>query len=269
MNKMITLCIVAFLFSLAIPVCLFASRPVDYLLVGCVQDGMLFSLRTAVFKVGSSPETRANWIRVRPPSVNLAPYEGKKIGVRGFLHPGDLFQPDLNTLETLGICDEEANLAVRRELPQAYKRKAKEQAGQGDWDTAWNYINKAIKLDNSDCSLLFTRAEFYQQQGKIQEAVQDAQQAVDYGCRRYPDLAFLAELLERVGNKPAAIAAYKQALTECEYKPDKERFQQRIILLKSSTHTDPQKKGSQAQGGKLPPTATDPEAMPLPPPLRD
>jgi tetratricopeptide (TPR) repeat protein len=237
-------------------------------MTGCVVDGIMFSLPKSVVKAGAAPETGAEWLQVFPSSVNLAPYEGKKIRARGLLRPGDVFQPDLKTIEIIGTCSEEDRLAIGPELAQAYGGMAEERASQEDWSKAWNYINKAIKLDNSNCSLFLTRSKFYKKQGKFAEAVRDAQQAVQSGCDRYPDLAILAELLERVGKKAEASAAYEQAIAACEYKPDKESLQQSLNRLKSDTHTDTQKQGSQAQGKELP-TAMDPGALPPPPPMPD
>lgn len=266
--KRIGFCLAILFAFLAMPPWTLASRPVDYLMVGCVLDGMMFSLGPNA-SVGSVPARRAYHIRMMPRGVDLTPYEGKKIQVRGFLKPGDIFQPDLKTIKILGACDQESHVAVSRALPQAYRVKAVELGSQGNWEDAGKYINKAIQLDKSDCSLLLTRAQFYQQQGKITEALQDAQEAVHKGCNRYPDLGFLAELLESAGRKAAAILAYEQALAACEYKPDRERFEQSINRLKSHSRTESQNQRGQSQEGRLPPAATDPEVLPPPPPLPD
>lgn len=268
MEKKFSFCVIICLLTLTIPVRLFASQPVNYLMVGCVKEGMLFSLGTDDRLAGSAT-MQVHYIRVIPRSVNLSPYEGKKIRLWGVLRPGDVFQPDQKTIEILGRCDQKTLSAMGREMAQAYRMKAKEMASRGDWHNARAYINKAISLDRSDCSLWLTRAQFYQKQGKIAEAVKDAQQAVQQGCRRYPDLAFLAELLESAGKKAAALASYEQALAACEYQPDKERFLQSINRLKSHTHSESYEAGGQAKEGALPPNANDPEVLPLPPPLPD
>jgi tetratricopeptide (TPR) repeat protein len=232
MKRRVSLCIMVCLFFLANPLRVLASRPVDSFLTCCVMDGMLFSLNQSEFQADATPELKAFFLRVKPSTVNLTPYEGKKIRVSGSLLPGDVFRPNIKTVVILGPCDQKARLAVKQVLTKAYQTKAQEKAGQGDWTNAGHYIDKAIQLDPSDCSLFLTRAKFYQKQGKIREAVRDAQQAVQLGCDRYPDLTFLAELLEKSGQKEAALAAYEQALAACQYQPDKERLRQNINRLK-------------------------------------
>lgn len=269
MKKLVSICIIVCLVALAIPERLMASRPVDYLLTGCVMDGMLFSLKPGEATAGAAPELRAYFLRVKPPTTNLTPYEGKKIQVRGSLTPGDIFRPKLETLTILGVCDLRAQQAVKQVLPEAYRTKAEEKADQGDWINAGHYIDKAITLDSSDCSLFLSRAKFYQKQGKIQEAVRDAQQAVQLGCVRYPDFTFLGELLERVDKKSEAIAAYEQALAVCQYQPDKESLERNINRLKSSALTGPAQPDGRAQGTEKASTTRESGTLPPPPPLPD
>ena len=221
------------LFCLLIPVQALGSRPVDTIIVGCVIDGMLFD-------VGDSLPVKKVYMITVVPALNLTPYEGKKIRLRGKLSPADRFQPDLEKgIEVLGACDQETRAVIRKELPQAYSTKAEEMAENNDWSNAWKYINKAIQLDSSDCSLYLTRAKFYEKQGKFAEAVADVQRAVQHGCKRYPDWAFLAELLEKVGKISAAIDAYAQAVRVCGYKPDRDKFLQKIEQLGGSTDNIP------------------------------
>lgn len=221
-------CCAIFLFFLLIPVQALGSRPVHKIIVGCVIDGMLFDV------ADSLPVTKVYLITVDP-ALNLTPYEGKKIRLQGRLSPGDRFQPDLEKgIEVLGACDQETRAVIRQELPQAYRTRAEEMAENDDWRNAWKYINKAIKLASSDCSLYLTRAKFYTTQGKFAEAAADARRAVQQGCDRYPDWALLAELLEKLGKKAAAIDAYAKAVGVCGYKPDRDKFLQKIEQLGGS-----------------------------------
>jgi hypothetical protein len=216
------------LLCLLISVPALGSRPVDTIIVGGVMDGMLFDVGDAL------PVKKVYLINVVPP-VNLKPFEGKKIRWRGKLTPGDRFQPDSEPgIEVLGTCDQQTRAAIRQALPQAYRDKADAMAENDDWRRAGQYINHAIQLDGSDCSLYLTRAKFYQRQGKLAEAAADAQRAVQHGCNRYPDWAFLAALLEKVGKKPAAIDAYAKAVGVCGYKPDRDKFLRKIEQLGGS-----------------------------------
>jgi hypothetical protein len=57
----------------------FASRPVPKTITGCVANGSLHS-----------SDGYEIWVR----NLNLAPYEGKRIQLRGNLLPGDNFYAD-------------------------------------------------------------------------------------------------------------------------------------------------------------------------------
>jgi tetratricopeptide (TPR) repeat protein len=231
-TKFMTFCAIS-LFFLLIPVQAIGSRPVDKIIVGCVIDGMLFD-------AGDSLPVKKVYLLTVDPALNLTRYEGKKIRVQGKLSPGDRFQPDLEKgIEVLGACDQETRAAIRKELPQAYSTRAQEMAENDDWQNAWKFINKAIKLDSSDCTLYLARAKFYTTQGKFAEAAADAQRAVQQGCDRYPDWAFLAELLGKLGKKVAAIDAYAKAVEVCGYKPDRDKFLQKIEQLGGSIDNIP------------------------------
>jgi tetratricopeptide (TPR) repeat protein len=231
-KKFMTCCVIS-LFFLIIPVQALGSRPVDKIIVGCVIDGMLFD-------AGASLPVKKVYLITVDPALNLTRYEGKKIRLQGKLTPGDRFQPDLEKgIEVLKACDQETRAVICKELPQAYRTRAEEMAENNDWRNAWKYINKAIKLDSSDCSLYLTRAKFYTTRGKFAEAAADAQGAVQHGCDRYPDWAFLAELLEKLGKKVAAIDAYAKAVGVCGYKPDRDKFLQKIEQLGGSIDNIP------------------------------
>ncbi len=96
---------------LAAPLQAPASKPVLKTLTGCVINGTLFSVRQ-----GSPAHGQAKTLvyQYRMKEVNLAPYEGKKIQVTGYLSPGDRFTPDLKTLKVLGPCDRESQEAINR-----------------------------------------------------------------------------------------------------------------------------------------------------------
>jgi tetratricopeptide (TPR) repeat protein len=233
MKKKFKIFCVISLFCLLIPVQALGSRPVDIIIVGCVIDGMLFD-------AGDSLPVKKVYMITVVPALNLTPYEGKMIRLRGKLTPGDRFHPDLEKgIAVLEACEQETLAVIRQELPQAYRTRAEEMAENHDWSNAWKYINKAIKLDSSDCSLYLTRAKFYTTQEKFAEAAVDAQRAVQHGCDRYPDWALLAELLEKLGKKSAAIDAYVKAVGVCGYKPDRDKFLQKIEQLGGSINNIP------------------------------
>ncbi len=82
------LCILA-AFSLFATDCSLASRPVPKTITGCVINGSLHS---------------SDGYEIRVRNHDLAPYEGKKIMVRGNLLPGDSFHADTESIKVLGNC---------------------------------------------------------------------------------------------------------------------------------------------------------------------
>lgn len=66
-----------------------ASRPVPRTITGCVTSGSLHS---------------SDGYEIRVRNLNLAPYEGKRIQLRGNLLPGDNFHADTDGLKVLGNC---------------------------------------------------------------------------------------------------------------------------------------------------------------------
>ena len=66
-----------------------ASRPVPKMITGCVTEGVLHS-------------SDGYMIRVR--ELNLGPFEGERIQVRGYLLPGDVFHAEPGSVKVLGRC---------------------------------------------------------------------------------------------------------------------------------------------------------------------
>jgi hypothetical protein len=75
--------------SFAVPNNSLASRPVPKTITGCVINGILHS--SDGYEMG-----------VR--NLDLAPYEGKRIQVKGNLLPGDSFLAETESLKVLGNC---------------------------------------------------------------------------------------------------------------------------------------------------------------------
>jgi tetratricopeptide (TPR) repeat protein len=222
------------LVCLLIPVQAIGTSPITRIIYGCVIDGMLFQGMADDSRIASKVYT----ILVEP-SLDLTPYEGKKIYMEGRMLSG-IFYLDLDKgIEVLGACNKEQLPAIRKELQWAYRENAQAMADRNDWSNAWKYLDKAIELDGTNCTLYLTKSRFYKKQGKVEEAVKEAQRAVDYGCNRYPEWVFLAELLEKVGKISAAIDAYAKAVGVCGYKPDRDKFLQKIEQLGGSTDNIP------------------------------
>lgn len=89
-----------------------ASRPVSKTLSGCVIGGTFYSVEESLpgEKKGAPTVYR---ITVR--EMDLAPYEGKKVVIKGQLLPGDRFTPDPGSLRVLGPCDKTSRKAIEQE----------------------------------------------------------------------------------------------------------------------------------------------------------
>jgi hypothetical protein len=113
MKKALCCTVILAMCCLAAPLQAPASKPVLKTLTGCVINGTLFSVRQ--YKSDTPGQAKTVVYQYRMEKVNLAPYEGKKIQVEGYLHPGDRFTPDLKTLKVLGPCDRESQEAINRD----------------------------------------------------------------------------------------------------------------------------------------------------------
>lgn len=90
----------------------FASRPVAVEIIGCVKDGTIISESTdfGTHKIADGYIIRL--VQMDTPSdgtpqstpVDLSPYEGKKLRVRGYLLPGDRLGLSQNGYEVIGQC---------------------------------------------------------------------------------------------------------------------------------------------------------------------
>jgi hypothetical protein len=88
----------------------YSSAPVYRSITGCVINGTLYSLRKG------NTATAQNVIVVYPMRVNgltLGPYEGQKVRLSGYLHPGDRFDAHPKTLRIVGPCDKASRRAIR------------------------------------------------------------------------------------------------------------------------------------------------------------
>ena len=88
-----------------------ASRPVSKNLTGCVIRGTFYSVQE-----GFSGDPKGSLVvyRITVRDMNLAPYEGKKIQLKGSLLPGDRFTPEQGSLRVLGPCDKASRKAIEK-----------------------------------------------------------------------------------------------------------------------------------------------------------
>jgi hypothetical protein len=110
MQKLVISWLILLSVTLTLPSPSPASRPVFRTVVGCVANGVLYSIRKQPPQYTGPHKIMAYPLRVQ--NLNLTPHEGKKISVGGYLSPGDRFQADPKTLKVLGICDRESRGAI-------------------------------------------------------------------------------------------------------------------------------------------------------------
>jgi hypothetical protein len=110
MKKLLSSFLMLFALILALPFPSQASRPVFRTVTGCVVNGTLYSIRKQPPQYTGPHQIIAYPLRLQ--NFNLAPYEGKKISVGGYLSPGDRFQADPKTLKVLGPCDRQSRGAI-------------------------------------------------------------------------------------------------------------------------------------------------------------
>ena len=113
MKKALCGIIILAMCCLAAPLPAPASKPVLKTLTGCVINGTLFSVQK--WKSNTPGQAKIAVYPIRMEKVNPAPYEGKKIQVQGYLHPGDRFTPNVKTIKVLGPCDRESQEAINRD----------------------------------------------------------------------------------------------------------------------------------------------------------
>jgi hypothetical protein len=113
MQKLLGSFLILLALALALPFPAQASRPVFRTVVGCVVHGTLYSIRKQPPQYTGPHQIIAYPLRVQ--NLILAPYEGKKISLGGYLSPGDRFQPDPKTLKILGPCDRGSRGAIREQ----------------------------------------------------------------------------------------------------------------------------------------------------------
>ncbi|ABK18651.1 hypothetical protein [Syntrophobacter fumaroxidans] len=87
-----------------------ASGPVPRTLTGCVIGGTLYSIHRG--SADPAGKKQVTVYRINVQKLNLAPYEGKKIRVRGELLPRDRFYADPSSVRVLGPCDNASRRAI-------------------------------------------------------------------------------------------------------------------------------------------------------------
>lgn len=197
------------------PVAVEATYPVQRTLTGCVVDNTFYSVYLG------KEDSRAWRIAISPP-VDLKPYEGKAVRATGWLSPGDRFSiNDKTAIQVTGdTCDARSRKAIDREYALNYRLQAGAAASRGNFDEALTTIDKAFKIDGSDCDTFTDRAAIYCMKNDFLAAVKDIAAIKTGACANpkkanYLLLEDLAKCLERKGKRGEALDAYRLALNAC------------------------------------------------------
>ncbi len=200
---------------LVFPVIAQATYPVQRTLTGCVVDNTFYSIYL------DKDSGRAYRINLSPP-VDLKPYEGRPVRVTGWLSPGDRFSiKDKTSIEMTGAaCDPRSRKAINSEYALNYRLQAGAAARQGNFDEALSTIDKAFKIDNTDCDTYTDRATIYCMKNDFGAALQDMSVIKTGACTNpkkanYLLLEDLGKCLEQKGKRDEALDAYRLARNAC------------------------------------------------------
>ena len=197
------------------PVIAEATHPVQRTLTGCVVDNTFYS-------VYMGKDSGRAWRITLSPPFDLKPYEGKSVRVTGWLSPGDRFSiKDSTAIQVIGdICDAQSRKAIAGEYALNYRLLAGKAAKQGNFDEALATMDKAFKIDGSDCDTFTDRATIYCMKNDFSAAVKDLSVIKAGACANpkkanYLLLEDLAKCLEGKGKKGEALDAYRLARDAC------------------------------------------------------
>lgn len=211
MQRLVEIALVAALLVTGAPAA-DASKGVARSLTGCVVDDVFYSVDGRAYRIGV------------PASLDLRPFEGKGVRLRGKLYPGDRFVPDDGaTFEVKqAICPRASLRLIKRDVVIGFRVEATKAAEAGDHDLAVERIGQAMAvLTPPDCDTFTDRAQVMALHGDVAAAAKDiatikAKKCVIDGRMNPLLLQDLGNTLRAKGARPSAIAALELALVACD-----------------------------------------------------
>lgn len=212
---------IALVLCLLVPAVAHASKPVKKTATGCV-------IRKTFFLVDGDTAYRFSI------PIDLAPYEGKLITMKGLLYPGDRFtledgtQPQVKAAK----CPAASLRPIKRIEAMDLRLAAGRAAKDGDYGRALELSNEAIAvITPADCDAYVDRATVHVQKKDLPPAKADLalvkakKKCVSKGLN-WLLLQDLAKEFVDKGDKPSAVIALELARVACTSdlcKPDIER----------------------------------------------
>ena len=192
-----------------------ATLPVERTLTGCVIENTFYSVYSG------KDSSKAYRISLSQP-VDLKPYEGKSVSMNGWLSPGDRFSiKDKTAIQVVSnTCDVRSRKTIGTEYAVNYRVQAGEMARQGKFDESLAIIDKAFKIDSSDCDTYTDRAVIYCMKNDFNAVAKDVTVIKTGVCvnpakANYLLLEDLAKCLEGKGRKGEALKVYRLAYDAC------------------------------------------------------
>jgi hypothetical protein len=197
-----------------VPLVARASAPVESTLVGCVVDGAFYSIDGRAYPIAT------------PASLDLKPFEGKSIALKGLLYPGDRFVPADGAKPTVKdkTCPAASLALIRAEQVSRISVDAIYAAKAGKHDRAVELIERAVAMVSPpECDTLTLRAEVMALKGDTAAANKDVATIKAKKTCTVAKKTVNPLLLQDVGNalvgkgdKKGGVAALELALAECD-----------------------------------------------------
>ena len=154
------------------------SAPVKRTLTGCVVEGRFFSV--SVDRRTNKP-VKAYPMRVEQ-GPDLAPYEGKKLSMSGFLFPGDRFVLEGSIVVVKQTCDGDDRAVIQKEFIMSYRVAGYKAAQKKDFDEALRLVNQALAMDTNLCGTYIDRALIYNLKGDFAAGAADIKRVKEGAC---------------------------------------------------------------------------------------
>jgi DNA-binding response OmpR family regulator len=102
---------------------------------------------------------------------------------------------------------------------------------KGDIEHAIEYLREGTRIDPLAYRLHFHLGLLYGKQGKVYDAIQELQTALDINGRHFPALKNLAVLYQKVGFRNKAIEAWERALRVAPDDPTRQSIKEHLVGL--------------------------------------